>query len=190
MRFGFEHIGTYCDSKRGLELVTGLTARPIQKSLDYTLGLLKVLHSPFALSLVAVSNGWHPLTVGLSTSPGLGCTSSRLADSLNSAHKSTSPLHCLAAWLSPIWHRLPALQTNTTHGYVTTDGQSASLSLCQSPSWVQYQIFVTVRRSRVCRSGDSFWQEVESVVYNCCSNLSLHPSSFEILSLSTSATHP
>jgi hypothetical protein len=37
--------------------------------------------------------------------------------------------------------------------YVTTDGQSTSLSWCQAPSGKQDRIFVTVRQLRVCWCG-------------------------------------
>jgi hypothetical protein len=40
-----------------------------------------------------------------------------------------------------------------SQSYVTTDGQSASLSWCVAPSGTQGQIFVTVRQLRVCLCG-------------------------------------
>jgi hypothetical protein len=43
--------------------------------------------------------------------------------------------------------------TSQSQRYVTTDGQSASLSWCQVPSWTQDQIFVTVRPLLVCWCG-------------------------------------
>jgi hypothetical protein len=41
------------------------------------------------------------------------------------------------------------------HSYITTDGQSASLSWCQAPIWVTRPDFYYVRQLRVCRCGAS-----------------------------------
>jgi hypothetical protein len=58
-----------------------------------------------------------------------------------------------------VHHWLVVTACRTTHNldglcqsqsYVTTDGQSVSLSWCQAPPEFQYQIFVTVRQLWVC----------------------------------------
>jgi hypothetical protein len=51
--------------------------------------------------------------------------------------------------------------------YVTTDGQSASLSWNKSPIWGLRPDFITVRQLRIY-VGRCLWQDDGSVVYNCC----------------------
>jgi hypothetical protein len=74
---------------------------------------------------------------------------------------------CLApiTWLQMSSHSL--LTESQIQSYVTTDGQSASLSWCQAPSLAQNQIFVTVSCGFV-DVGHPLSRECRSVVCNCC----------------------
>jgi hypothetical protein len=60
--------------------------------------------------------------------------------------------------------------SSQSQNYVTTDGQSASVSWCQAARAAQNEIFVTVRQLRVCswEGGCPLWREDGSVAYNCC----------------------
>jgi hypothetical protein len=49
--------------------------------------------------------------------------------------------------------RLATISELQSQSYVMTDGQSASLSCVKHPSGTQDQIFITVRRQRVCWCG-------------------------------------
>jgi hypothetical protein len=53
-----------------------------------------------------------------------------------------------------------------SQSYVTTDGQSTSLSWCKSPTWGSRQNFITVRQLRVCWCGGPSLTKDGSVVYN------------------------
>jgi hypothetical protein len=46
--------------------------------------------------------------------------------------------------------------TDSDQSFVTTDGQSTSLSSCQAPNWGQNQIFITPRQLRVWWCGAPF----------------------------------
>jgi hypothetical protein len=50
----------------------------------------------------------------------------------------------------------PKQRQSQNRSHITTDGQSASLSWCQAPSWAQDQIFVTVRQLRIRWCGAPF----------------------------------
>jgi hypothetical protein len=82
------------------------------------------------------------LLLGFQIVSGLNCSNSLLINSLSSTQHSGHPTRNS---YSP--------DRTQNQNYDTTDGQSASLSLCQAPRDVQDQIFVTSRelRVRICR---------------------------------------
>jgi hypothetical protein len=59
-------------------------------------------------------------------------------------------------------------RTNLIDSYVTTDGQSSSLSCKKHPSGAYDQIFIIINSCVFFHVGRYLWRDDGSVIYNCC----------------------
>jgi hypothetical protein len=108
----------------------------------------------------------------------------RLATISRQPHTLTAGFSLLQL-LAPSWTTWLQVELKVSQSYVTTDGQSASLSWCQAPSVAQGQISVTVRQLRLSWGGAPSLKRGRA----CRLQLLLNLASAIILGSESSGTH-